>query len=134
MQLMIWNSFNLKSSESEPSSETILDPYLLNEYEACRERVFTFRYKRHIFSNGTEKWDMTHRAELGIASNAFGTKTSAIGIIHFKPGKRNGEPRQQKNFFFFLFRIVTILKSLQRYAIITCVITVNRKLPSPDHS
>ncbi|CAG8820170.1 22003_t:CDS:2, partial [Dentiscutata erythropus] len=83
MQLMIWNSFDL--SDNELSSKTILNPYRLNQYEPCKERVFTFRYKRHIFLNGTEKWDMNYRSELGIGSNAFGTNKSATGVIHFKP-------------------------------------------------
>ncbi|CAG8562784.1 7416_t:CDS:2, partial [Scutellospora calospora] len=65
MQLMVWNPFDLPDSEASATelsslkTPQILSPYSLTQSDANRERV---------------------------ASNAFGTNNSAIGLIHFKPG------------------------------------------------
>ncbi|KAG9285870.1 hypothetical protein G9A89_013295 [Geosiphon pyriformis] len=92
MNLMVWNPFLLPSTTSSSSKNIsitaaqILSPYQITQMDACRERVFTFYWRKHVFLNGSEKWDVDWRAEFGVASNAFGTNMSAIGVIHFKPG------------------------------------------------
>ncbi|CAG8490389.1 6790_t:CDS:2 [Ambispora leptoticha] len=85
MNLMIWNPYDLTNNKSL-SQLQILNPYEISQFDACKERVYTFNWQKHVFLNGTEKWDVDWRAEVGVASNAFGTNSSAIGVIHFKPG------------------------------------------------
>jgi hypothetical protein len=90
MSLSIWNPFETPSGKSFNSesltADDILDPYKLTLMESCRERVFSFYWTKHVWMNGSEKWDVSWRAESGIVSNAVGTNTSATGFIHFKPG------------------------------------------------
>jgi len=89
MNLMLWNPFDLPSDVQNISSKStpqILNPYETTQMDACRERVYTFYWRRHVFLDGTEKWDVDWRSEIGVASNAFGTNQSAIGVIHIKPG------------------------------------------------
>ncbi|CAG8634575.1 2155_t:CDS:2 [Gigaspora margarita] len=92
MQFMIWNPFDLPDNEASATelsslkTPQILNPYSLTQFDANRERAFTFFWKRHVFLNGTTKWLVDFRSEIGVASNAFGTNNSAIGLIHLKPG------------------------------------------------
>ncbi|CAG8540820.1 11272_t:CDS:2 [Acaulospora morrowiae] len=102
IQLMLWNPFDLPSSSSsasELSTKTtpqILDPYRLSQCDAFKERTYTFYYQRHIFLNGTEKWDMDYRAELDGSSHAFG-KTSSTGVVHLKPGSFQVQTTREKS-------------------------------------
>ncbi|CAG8455694.1 10679_t:CDS:2 [Ambispora gerdemannii] len=89
MNLMIWNPYDLTRTNSDSnslSSLQILNPYETSQLDACRERVYSFYWRKHVFLNGTEKWDVDWRAEVGVSSNAFGNNSTAVGVIHFKPG------------------------------------------------
>jgi len=91
MSFGLWNPFNTPSGKSfnttkRLTADEILDPYVQTPMDACKERVYTFYWNKHVFLNGTERWDVNWRTEFGVSSNALGTNTSAVGVVHLKPG------------------------------------------------
>jgi len=90
MYLMLWNPFDLPDNAtggnlSSATTPQILDPYRLNVMDACKERVYEFYWSKFVDIKGNEKWDVRWVSEFGLSTNAFGTNTSAIGLLHLKP-------------------------------------------------
>jgi hypothetical protein len=89
---MLWNPYDLPPSDNATLSiETtpqILNPYRLTQMDATRERVFSFRWRKYIFLNGTEKFDLDHQLELDSSTNSSKTP---LGLVHFKPASFNME-------------------------------------------
>ncbi|RIA91795.1 hypothetical protein C1645_736831 [Glomus cerebriforme] len=92
---MLWNPYDLPPSaaiNTELSTKTtpqILNPYRLVQMDVAREKVFSFSWKKHIFLNGTEKFDLDYKLELD--ESTTNTSTIPSGLIHFKPTSFNME-------------------------------------------
>lgn len=91
MSFAVWNPFQTPSGSNfsgpaKLTADDVFDSYQQTLMDACRERVFTFYWSKHVFVNGSEQWNVNWRSEFGVSSNAVGTNVSATGIVHFRPG------------------------------------------------
>ncbi|CAG8520357.1 8530_t:CDS:2 [Paraglomus occultum] len=104
MFLMIWNPFDLPENATSGQLSTsttpqILDPYRLNAMDACKERVYEFTWNKFVDADGNEKWNVQWVSEFGLSTNAFGTSTSAIGLIHLKPATFQVQTTHERRFY-----------------------------------
>jgi hypothetical protein len=107
---MLWNPYDLPPSsvETELSTRTtpqILNPYRLIQMDATRERVFSFYWRKHIFLNGTEKFDLDYKLELDEST------TTSSGLVHFKPASFSMEITREHRCFpaFSVFMMFIVL-------------------------
>lgn len=112
---MVWNPFDLPSSEnttlSVETAPQILNPYRLIQMDATRERVFSFHWRKYIFLNGTEKFDLDYKLELDASTNSSKTP---LGLVHFKPTSFNMEVTREYLCFpaFSVFTMFIILSAV----------------------
>ncbi|CAI2176128.1 1194_t:CDS:1 [Funneliformis geosporum] len=85
---MLWNPYDLPNDAvlSTETTPQILNPYRIINMDAMRERVYSFYWRKHIFLNGTEKFNLDYKLELDASTNL---STLPIGLVHFKPASFN---------------------------------------------
>jgi hypothetical protein len=111
VSFMLWNPYDLPSSagiNTELSSKTnpqILNPYQLVQMDFTRERVFSFYWRKNIFLNGTEAFELDYKLELDEST------TTSSGFVHFKPASFNMEVTREHKYFpaFSVFTMFIVL-------------------------
>jgi hypothetical protein len=112
VSFMLWNPYDLPPAgiNTELSSKTtpqILNPYRLVQMDFTRERVFSFYWRKYIFLNGTETFELDYKLEL----DATSTSTIPSGLVHFKPASFNMEVTREHKCFsaFSVFTMFIVL-------------------------
>ncbi|CAG8516540.1 7809_t:CDS:1 [Funneliformis mosseae] len=110
ISFMLWNPYDLLNDAvlSTEATPQILNPYRIINMDAMRERVYSFYWRKYIFLNGTEKFNLDFQLELDASTI---TSTPPIGLVHFKPASFSMEIIREHSCFptFSVFTMLIVL-------------------------